>query len=206
MNAESMPAIADDEPPKIDDLEIDDDQGCVETNVIKQGSASASSHESTMPAHSDVATHSPPKEKILGTPFTTDSRFEYPFPNTSNDPSPSTLILSSPISPLESPIPAPSSYAHPINNLSAPGGIASFSPLFSFPTYTLIHPKMRATPPPIPPSLKKRQRWSLTIPLLRRRSSQPNDNTAIPGETKETRSASMDITPASNAHSVIQNF
>ncbi|KAG6901571.1 hypothetical protein C0995_010339 [Termitomyces sp. Mi166 len=64
---------------------------------------------------------------------------------------------------------------------------------------------MRTTPPPIPPSLKKRQRWSLTLPLIRRRSSQPNDNAVVPGETKETRSASVDITPRENSKAIIRH-
>lgn len=154
-----------------------------------------------MKTHSDVAFHSPAREKILGTPFTTDSsRFEYPFPNPSSDP-----ILSSSISPLSAPATVPTSHSHPVNGFSSsPTANTSFSPLFSssfpssFPTYTLTHPKMRATPPPIPPSLKKRQRWSLTLPILRRRNSQPNEATVVPEET-ETRSASIDLSPPDNS-------
>ncbi|KAG6840087.1 hypothetical protein C0991_009064 [Blastosporella zonata] len=192
MNAEATGAIADDAAAKIDDREID--EGIVETsNVIAPT-------QSTMANTTDVAFHSPATE-IIATPFTTDSRFEYPFPNT-NSSSPS-IILNSSFPPVSSPVPIPATpNTHNLSGLSsAPASITSFSPIFSFPanlpTYSLTHPKIRATPPPVPPSLaKKRQRWSVTLPLLRRRSSQPTEGTHphVVVEGREPRSMSIDLT------------
>ncbi|KAG6845578.1 hypothetical protein H0H87_007257 [Tephrocybe sp. NHM501043] len=169
-------AGADDAAAKIDDRI---GEGLVESNVIDQ----SSSHEMAAPV-----LHSPTAD-IVGTPFTTDSRFEYPFPNT--DPSSTSSFPS---------ISAPTAThnTHSLSGMSsAPASITSFSPIFSLPTNfpTYSHPKMRATPPPVPPSLvKKRQRWTLALPILRRRSSQPNEGTtALVVEGKETRSVSIDI-------------
>ncbi|KAG6871233.1 hypothetical protein C0993_003627, partial [Termitomyces sp. T159_Od127] len=158
---------------------------------------------SAMKTQSDVAFHSPAREKILGTPFATDSsRFEYPFPNASSDP-----ILSSP---LPAPAPVPTSHTYPVNGLSSsPTACSSFSPLFSssfpasFPTYTLTHPKMRATPPPVPPSLKKRQRWSLTLPILRRRSSQPIEKAVV--EETEACSPLVETSSPNNPQIALRN-
>ncbi|KAG6895432.1 hypothetical protein C0992_001256 [Termitomyces sp. T32_za158] len=218
MSAEQQDAMMDDAAPEIEDPEIDDEHGFVDPNVIEPAASVrcvhlsvAYAHSSLQPAmksHSDIPVHPPAREKILGTPFTTDSsRFEYPFPNASSDP-----ILSSSVSPPPVPAPLPTSHSYPVNGLSSsPTAITSFSPLFSssfpasFPTYTLTHPKLRATPPPVPPSLKKRQRWSLTLPMLRRRTSQPTENTLVPEESQISRSASIDISPPDSTQVVARN-
>ncbi|KAG6919103.1 hypothetical protein DXG01_009357 [Tephrocybe rancida] len=188
---------------KIDDREKADEE-IVETNVIdsEQTSVSDSNHESPMVS---PTFHSPTTE-IIGTPFTTDSRFEYPFPNI-DPPDSSTVILSSSFSSsISAPAPTPAASAYSLNGLtSAPASHTSFPPLFSFPTnlpsYSLTHPKMRSTPPPVPPSLaKKRQRWTLALPLLRRRNSQPPDEAhAVVVESRDTRSVSIDIIPQEEA-------
>jgi len=105
--------------------------------------------------------HSP--SHIVGTPFTGESsstsssstRFEYPFP------------ISSLSSPTNSPPSNALSPAYPSHHVSpAP-------PALELP-YTPAHPKLRTNPPPIPPGLLKKKRWSLTagfLPLLQRRNS-----------------------------------
>ncbi|KAG6809894.1 hypothetical protein H0H92_014213 [Tricholoma furcatifolium] len=174
------------------DREIDsDDKDTVEPNVIGKTTTSIAitTHELPMTT-ADPLFHSP--SAIVGTPFTSDSRFEYPFPK-AGDPS-SAMILSSSFPSIAPVVPVTTDPVHPLHGLSsAPASITSFPPIFiptNLPPYALTHPKMRATPPPVPPGLaKKRQRWSLALPILRRRNSQPNEPS--PGtESKESRSAS----------------
>lgn len=125
-----------------------------------------------------------PSTNIVGTPFAyTNTPFEYPFPETPAD---STSSLPShpcfrPGSPYGTfqppPHPPPPADGHPSNF----GG-----------SFSLIHPKYKAeppaSPPPIPPSLKKK-RWSLNF-LGRRRTSNP------PTPTGDGPSSSLGSPPA----------
>ncbi|KAJ3511969.1 hypothetical protein NLJ89_g3797 [Agrocybe chaxingu] len=139
-------------------------------------------HTLTMPTLTNLAelTLHSPSSQIVGTPFATNStRFEYPFPDSSSNPS---SVSGSP--------PSTSSATLTNFNHSMTPGIVSGNPFSSLssspsasqisyphiepPTAGVTHPKLKApaTNPPIPPSLvKKRPKWSLGF-LGRRRSSQ----------------------------------
>ncbi|KAF8079305.1 hypothetical protein FPV67DRAFT_1444457 [Lyophyllum atratum] len=150
---------------------------------------------------SDLALHSP-SSQIVGTPFTTESRFEYPFPDSSSSPSdapsPSSSVILTPGFPsVCTSASFPSSSSQSLTLSSSPPSMTSpFPPTFplpaNLPTYSSTHPKMRAGDPPVPPGLvKKRQRWSLG--LLRRRSS--NSSQTSEGSP---RSAPPPLSPSSN--------
>ncbi|KAG5638916.1 hypothetical protein H0H81_008685 [Sphagnurus paluster] len=134
----------------------------------------------------DLALHSPSTE-IMGTPFTTESRFEYPFPDTASDPAEPVLItpsfpsfsLSASASLLSS------SSSQPLTHSSSPPSITTHFPItLTLPAYSSTHPKMRATNPPVPPGLvKRRQRW--TLGLLRRRSSSSQSTDSASSEPLE---------------------
>ncbi|KAF9532663.1 hypothetical protein CPB83DRAFT_633411 [Crepidotus variabilis] len=139
----------------------------------------------------DITLHSP-SSQIIGTPFATNStRFEYPFPEPGSDPSsssgstPHVSPTNSSIAGISgislfsntSPTMPGSSLSHmesgspPSSSLSSYTALASGSGSGSASTQ-IIHPKLKTSLPPIPPSLiKKRPKWSLGL-LGRRRSSQ----------------------------------
>ena len=112
----------------------------------------------------DIPLHSPSSE-IVCTPFAIDTRFEYPFPDISqNCGSGSSSATSDFFNP--APSTSPSSNSFPI---------LSTSPQLSFLSYNATHPKMKIQAnPPIPPNLIKRHlRRTLNL-LVRRRSSGSN--------------------------------
>ena len=118
----------------------------------------------------DIALNSP-STNIIGTPFahtTSNTPFEYPFPEIP-DPSSSSASPPVPSHPAFRPGSPYSSFSPPHLPISVerhPSRSGAFS---------LIQPKFRVeapvSPPPIPPSLKKK-RWSLNI-LGRKRTSNP---------------------------------
>ncbi|KAF5384840.1 hypothetical protein D9615_000909 [Tricholomella constricta] len=126
-----------------------------------------------------------PSSQIIGTPFTTETRFEYPFPDTSSPSDASSMVLSSSFPSLS----ASASFHSLIASSSSPSITTQFPPTFPVPAYSSTHPKLRIPDPPVPPGLiKKRQRWSLG--LLRRRSSshesQSSEGTSSTGTTCST--------------------
>ncbi|KAF9443303.1 hypothetical protein P691DRAFT_421254 [Macrolepiota fuliginosa MF-IS2] len=123
----------------------------------------------------DIALNSP-STNIIGTPFAhtaSNTPFEYPFPDTSTESSPSPPSHPSyrPGSPHGNfhPPPHPGFHPPPSGDIQPP----------SSGTFNLLHPKFRAaapaSPPPMPPSLKKK-RWSLNI-LGRKRGGDPSTPT-----------------------------
>ncbi|GLB43720.1 hypothetical protein LshimejAT787_1402320 [Lyophyllum shimeji] len=142
----------------------------------------------------DDAFHSP-SSQFVGTPFTTESRFEYPFPDISStrDASSTTLNASLPSLSLSASPAFPSSSSSHFLSLSSspPSTITKFPPTFlpaDRPSYSPKHPKMRLADAPVPPGLaKKRQRWSRN--LLRRRSSSGSSSQGSPASESSVRSA-----------------
>jgi len=146
----------------------------------------------------ELALHSP--STIIGTPFATDSPFEYPFPDNSNSTtsrdalpfisSLNSLSPSSSFPPLSSgsslTLSSSSSSQSPPLTITPP----SVSPLAHFPpdlpqNYSPTHPKLRPGNPPVPPGLiKKRQRWNLGL-LRRRGSSGASSSSAGPSPSPE---------------------
>jgi len=121
----------------------------------------------------DISLNSP-STNIIGTPFahtTSNTPFEYPFPET---PDPSSPVPSHPAFRPGSPYSSFSPPHLPISVERHPSVSVERHPSRSG-TFSLIQPKFRVeapvSPPPIPPSLKKK-RWSLNI-LGRKRTSNP---------------------------------
>lgn len=137
----------------------------------------------------DIALNSP-STNIIGTPYahtTSNTPFEYPFPETSPDapsspPSHPSYRPGSPHGNFHPPPHPPATDIHP------PGS-----------GFNLIHPKPRAaapaSPPPMPPSLKKK-RWTLNI-LGRRRTSNP------PTPTGEGVSSPLGSPPAVTSGAIL---
>jgi hypothetical protein len=140
----------------------------------------------------DIALNSP-STNIIGTPFahtTSNTPFEYPFPETSPD----NASSSSPPHPSHRPGSPhgnfqPPPHPHPPAGAHSPGSGG----------FNLFHPRFKAasptTPPPIPPSLKKK-RWTLNI-LNRKRASNP------PTPTMEGPSSPLGSPPAVPSGAVI---
>jgi hypothetical protein len=120
----------------------------------------------------DITLNSP-STNIIGTPFahtTSNTPFEYPFPETPPDNASSSSpphLSHRPGSPHGNFQPPP--HPHPAADAHSPGSSG----------FNLFHPRFKAasptSPPPIPPSLKKK-RWTLNI-LNRRRTSNPSTPT-----------------------------
>ncbi|KAK2462971.1 hypothetical protein APHAL10511_005023 [Amanita phalloides] len=128
----------------------------------------------------DLALHSP--SPIVGTPFATSARFEYPFPDCSASSSSLAASLASSSSspgshsscPLNFPISLPPSvhFHRPFAFVSQPS-LSSAATNSHSPT----HPKLRLQNPPVPPTLiKKRIRWNLSY--LARKKETPADEAA----------------------------
>ncbi|KAF6759773.1 hypothetical protein DFP72DRAFT_116359 [Ephemerocybe angulata] len=108
-----------------------------------------------------------PSSQIVGTPFATSSTpFEYPFPQSTSGSTSSSHFSSYPASSAFS-IAAPPPPSPPHMPLSLPSTTTTLSLTLAMPMtldfsphsqISLTHPKMRTTPPPIPPSLLKKRK------------------------------------------------
>ncbi|KAG5644954.1 hypothetical protein DXG03_007324 [Asterophora parasitica] len=192
-----------------DDLIDDTGPGKQKVDVI--GSTSATTNPeppATMPEATAVDFHSQ-SDSILAasTPFTTESRFEYPFPDTRSSSSPSNPSSSSNSGSFVG------SSSQTLSTLTSPPSITTqFPPLNISLVYSSKHPKMRAPAnPPVPPSLmKKAQRWSLG--LLRRRNSSASASapsspaeTGAGAQTQESSSSPSSSDPSARQATVLED-
>ncbi|EAU85161.2 hypothetical protein CC1G_06177 [Coprinopsis cinerea okayama7 len=125
-----------------------------------------------MASLSNLTLHSP-SAQIIGTPFATNNApFEYPFPVT---PSATSTNCSSPVPVSAFRPPSPGfpppfpTFATSSCTLSDPTNTLALSLSMAIPTelpnpqLPINHPKMRMTPPPIPPGLMKRRKEKLQM-------------------------------------------
>ncbi|TFK22756.1 hypothetical protein FA15DRAFT_671187 [Coprinopsis marcescibilis] len=142
-----------------------------------------------MASLSNIILHSP-SSQIVGTPFATNcTPFEYPFPSEYGK-----GFFSSQASTLSSMMQPPSpscsppfsnfsttscTLSHPTNTMALSLSMAAPTEL-SFPQVPLTHPKMRMTPPPVPPGLMKRRKDKFQIKMASADFSMPQMKQTVP--------------------------